>query len=539
MSTALIFYSFLFFILLVLPAGLIFLVLIFLDHECQLWQRIGPVIKPIAMKVNRYSAVVSLGNRYPGMAGFLNRRVDPHDPWGLPATMTGLVMIGGLWFFLGVVQDLVAKDPLVMLDIRIHNAVSLFRSNSMTTFMLFVTELGSTTVLTLICLGAALLALSKGHRRLVVVFSLALVATGFFSTGLKALIGHARPLDAIIRAQEASFPSGHLLSGAVMYGLIAALLLASEVRRSLRALGVMSLLLLIVGIGLSRLYLGVHWPSDLLGSLALALIILAALLFFLHQASSGRWINTYTLPVNSSAIRIAGSVSLLMAVLAAAVLANREEILLIKSPSVARSIAASALLVSLPPDLPRWSEDIIGGQMEPVSLILVGSEADLAEAFARAGWARADPPTPMRVLQEGIAAIRNVPDPTGPAPPAFLLDKPQGLTFEKPDAAGPSIRRRHHTRLWQTSTCLLPECRRIWLATASFDVGLEISQSLHIPTHRIDFTIDDERAFIAKALVQAGAQHMGAIPVSPPMQGKNAAGDPFGTDGQAVILVMP
>jgi hypothetical protein len=119
-----------------------------------------------------------------------------------------------------VLQDIVAKDPLVLLDIRLHNAVPLFRSAGMTRFMLVFTELGSATVLSLLCLGIALLALARGGRRLAVMFMLALAGTGLISVSLKALIGNARPIDAIISVHEASFPSGHMLSGTVVYGLL-------------------------------------------------------------------------------------------------------------------------------------------------------------------------------------------------------------------------------------------------------------------------------------------------------------------------------
>ena len=539
MPSAIIFYTLLFFALLVIPAGLILVALLFLDHERQLWRRMTSVAGPIGRMMARNPKVVAIGNRFPRLAGFLAHRLNPRDPWGLPATIAGGVMFFGLWFFLGVLQDLVAKDPLVLLDLRLHNAVPLFRTAGMTTFMLLVTQLGSATVLSLLCLGIALFALARGDRRLAVMFMLALVGTGLVSVSLKALIGNARPMNAIINVHEASFPSGHLLAGAVVYGLLGALLLGSRARRGVRAIGVTLLLLVIVGIGLSRLYLGVHWPSDLLGSLALALIILAALLFFLHHAEPIRWIDTFRLPVNSRAFRIAGSSALVTAVGALAILTSRQKILPIKPPVASYSLDISALRVSLPPDLPRWTEDLIGGRMEPVSLVLVGSEADLLSAFTRAGWARADPPTPIRVLQEAIAALRNLPDPTGPATPAFFMDRPQSFTFEKLDAPYPSIRRRHHTRLWQTPDCLAPDCRGIWVATASFDVGIEFSKSLHLPTHRIDSTLDKERAFIADALMQVGARHEGTVAVSSPLHGKNAAGDSFWTDGRAVVLVMP
>jgi hypothetical protein len=368
---------------------------------------------------------------------------------------------------------------------------------------------------------------------------LALAGTGLVSAILKALIGYARPIDAIISVQEASFPSGHMLSGTVVYGLLAALLLGSRVRRGVRALGITLLLLVIVGIGLSRLYLGVHWPSDLLGSLALALIVLASLLFFLHYDRPIGWIDTFKLPFGARALHISGGAVLFIALGAVVVLASQTKIVPIGPRSVAHSINIQALRISLPSDLPRWSEDLIGGRMEPISLVFVGPEEGLVDAFARAGWTRSDLPTPVRVLQEGGAALRNQPDPAGPATPAFFADRPQNLTFEKPDTGSPSIRRRHHTRLCQTAYCLAPNCRPVWVATASYDVGIELSQRLHLPTHRIDPAIDNERALIVTDLIRVGATQDGSVMVSRPLHGMNAAGDPFSTDGHAVVLVFP
>jgi LssY C-terminus/PAP2 superfamily len=324
-----------------------------------------------------------------------------------------------------------------------------------------------------------------------------------------------------------------------VYGLLAALLLGSHARRGVRAIGVTLLVLVMVGIGLSRLYLGVHWPSDLLGSLALALMVLAALSFFLHYAQPIRWIDTFGLPVNPGVTRLAGIAALVTALGATAVLSGQAKILTMEPPLARPTLDMGQLRSALPADLARWSEDLIGGRMEPISLVFVGSEDDIGRAFTRAGWSLADPPTPIRALKEGIAAMRNLPDPTGPATPAFFMDRPQSFTFEKPDTGRPSIRRRHHARLWPTPHCLVPGCRRVWVATASFDVGIELSQRLYLPTHRIDPDLDSERALIVAELVKVGAKREGSVTVLPPLHGSNAAGDPFWTDGQAVILAMP
>src|SRR5260370_14773149 len=539
MLSAIIFYTFLFLALVVVPAGLILVVLLFLEHERRLWQSVTPVIGHIGAMVAQRPAIFALRKRFPRTAYFLGRRLNSHDPWGLPATVAGLGILFGLWFFLGVLQDIVAKDPLVTLDIRLHTAVPLFRTMGMTWFMLTHTELDSDTVLSPLCFGIVVLALARQQRRLAATFMLALAGTGVIAAILKALFGYARPIDAIISVQEASLPSGHMLSGTVVYGFLATLLLGSRVRRGVRALGITLLLLVIVGIGLSRLYFGVHWPSDLLGSIALALILLACLLFFLHYDHPIRWIDTFPMLLRPRALHITGSAVLVIAIGAIAVLASRTKMVPIGPPPAAHELDILALRASLPPALPRWSEDLIGGRMEPISLVFVGSEKDLVDAFTRAGWMRAALPTPLRVVQEGVAALRNQPDLSGPATPAFFADRPQNLTFEKPDTGSPSIRRRHHTRLWQTTYCLAPNCRPVWVATASYDVGVEFSQRTHLPTHRSDPAIDDQRALIATDLLHVGATQEGSVMVSRPLHGMNAAGDPYSTDGRALVLVLP
>jgi hypothetical protein len=237
-----------------------------------------------------------------------------------------------------------------------------------------------------------------------------------------------------------------------------------------------------------------------------------------------------------SILRIIGIAVLIASLLAGAFMMRHTKIVSVGPPASSRTVPLSALIADLPPDLPRYSEGLIGEKMEPISLVLVGSKEQIIAAFQRAGWTLADLPTPVRVMREGLAALANRPDPSGPATPAFLADRPQALTFEKPDPTAPGIRRRHHARVWQTPYCLEPECQPIWVATASFDVGVEMSKTLYLPTHRIDPNIDAERALIVTDLTRAGARVLGTTTVVSPLRGTNAAGDAFTTDGRAVIL---
>ena len=539
MLAAVLFYSFLFLALVVLPALLILTFLLFIDHERRFWKRVSPKVGPAAKRFWARPGVQRIRERYPRTLSFLGRRLDPHDPWGLTATTATVVVLLGLWFFAGLVREMVGKDPLALLDVRLHNSVPLFRSPGMTWFMLALTETGSPAVLWVVCIGSALIALSRGNRRLAAALILAIAGTGLLSTLLKALFRHARPTDALIAAHESSFPSGHMLSGAVVYGLFASLVLRTSLRKGTRAMVTALILLLVVGIGLSRLYLGVHWPSDLLGSLALALVCLTLLLFFLHYEGTLPYLDEMTIPLSASALRIAGVILLIASAATGAYLARRTKMVMIGPPHAGQPVATTALLAALPADIPRRSEGLIGEAMEPVSLVLIGSKEQVVSSFQRGGWTLADLPTPIHVVREALAALSNQPDANGPATPAYIADRPQTLTFEKPDPAAPGIRRRHHTRVWQTAYCAGNPCQTVWVATASFDVGMELSKKLHLPTHRIDPDIDAERALIVTDLGAAGMRQLGLVTVVPPLHGTNAAGDAFSTDGRAALLVAP
>ncbi len=149
-----------------------------------------------------------------------------------------------------------------------------------------VTALGGVTVLTFLTLAAAGF-LWLLRRRGTALYLLASVASGVaLSTTAKALFDRPRP-DLVPHGSvvyTASFPSGHALMAAVVYLTLAVLVALTFPERRLRVY-VMSLAVLVtVAVGLSRVYLGVHWPTDVLagwaagGAWALACAALALLL---------------------------------------------------------------------------------------------------------------------------------------------------------------------------------------------------------------------------------------------------------------------
>ena len=132
--------------------------------------------------------------------------------------------------------------------------------------MVDITALGGTSVLTLITVVVAgyLLAARKAATA---AFVVAAVAGGSLASSLlKLAFARARPdvVGHLVEVYSASFPSGHALNSAVTYLTLGALIARAEDSRTLRAYAIAVAVGLTLVIGFSRVYLGVHWPSDVL-----------------------------------------------------------------------------------------------------------------------------------------------------------------------------------------------------------------------------------------------------------------------------------
>lgn len=135
-----------------------------------------------------------------------------------------------------------------------------------------LSTLGSSVVAVMIVLVASAFLWIGRHRWTLAVLWSAMLGSAVLSTTLKAAFARPRPmLWERTHASEASFPSGHAMSAVVIYGTLAYLVARLESERWMRFLtfGVAGVAILIIG--LTRLYLGVHYPSDVIAGYAVAL----------------------------------------------------------------------------------------------------------------------------------------------------------------------------------------------------------------------------------------------------------------------------
>ncbi|GJD19991.1 hypothetical protein RIVM261_049470 [Rivularia sp. IAM M-261] len=165
-----------------------------------------------------------------------------------------------------------------------------FSNPALDNLMLFITNLGNPTTVVIVAFITLAILLWRRYRLEIMIFILTCLGGVILNTGLKLFFSKPRPQlwNQLITEKSFSFPSGHAIGSMVLYGFIAYLLAFHYPRFS--GLIYIVAVILIGAIGLSRLYLGVHWPTDIIagygvGFLWLTICITMLKLQRMRQAS--------------------------------------------------------------------------------------------------------------------------------------------------------------------------------------------------------------------------------------------------------------
>lgn len=183
-----------------------------------------------------------------------------------------LLIAGGMWGFVALTDE-IREGEQFRLDRQI---LLLFRDPGdpadpigpewLESAVRDVTALGGTTIITMMTLVTAGYLLMSGKRHAALLVIAAILGAGVLSFAIKAGIERPRPelFPHGVEVYTASFPSGHATGSAATYLTLGALLARFQRRRRLKIYLMSVAVLLTLMIGVSRLYLGVHWPTDVL-----------------------------------------------------------------------------------------------------------------------------------------------------------------------------------------------------------------------------------------------------------------------------------
>jgi len=194
----------------------------------------------------------------------------------------GLLVAGlALWGFAQIADEVLEKESQAF-DSAILLALRRLHTPVLDRVMTSVTVLGEPVILLGVGLGLGIWLLMRGLREQAITLAIAAAGAGGLNYLLKELFRRSRPAlwERIVDVKHYSFPSGHAMVSLVVYGAIG-YLLAIHFRRW-RLLIIASTILLVTAIGLSRLYLGVHWPTDVIAGYAAGIVWLMACILSLE-----------------------------------------------------------------------------------------------------------------------------------------------------------------------------------------------------------------------------------------------------------------
>ncbi len=186
----------------------------------------------------------------------------------------GLASAVGASFFFAWLADEVLEGDTKTFDQTVRVFVHGFASESLTALMRFITMLGSTLFLSSLCVSVFVIFIIKNWKRAAILLMTTMAGAVILNFALKVSFGRVRPVPFFDTPlpDSYSFPSGHSLYAACFYGVLAWLVTARIQNKSLRILIWSFAVSLALLIGLSRIYLGVHYPSDVIAGFAAAIV---------------------------------------------------------------------------------------------------------------------------------------------------------------------------------------------------------------------------------------------------------------------------
>tara|TARA_R110000765_G_scaffold61812_2_gene119677 strand:- start:945 stop:1682 length:738 start_codon:yes stop_codon:yes gene_type:complete len=200
---------------------------------------------------------------------FLANKLNQYNttlPYVITVIVALIVVVGGINLFIELTETL-KTDLLATYDTTITDYVISYRSPNLTSYFKFMTNVGDVYGYLIVLVIFLLLSLLVFKRwKYVVQATLVLALATVSNMMLKRFIDRARPgIEHLVSVETLSYPSGHAMSAMAFYGFLIFLVTKFKIHKVIKYALIAILILLILSIGISRIYLGVHFPSDIAG----------------------------------------------------------------------------------------------------------------------------------------------------------------------------------------------------------------------------------------------------------------------------------
>lgn len=230
-----------------------------------------------------------LHQRAPVFWKFVKYRFKRGERYGLAFTLAFLIVLACTWAFLFVAESIAAQQALYRFDFTVQRFMSGLLSPELTAWFIFITDLGGNrgTMVGAIAVCLVLLFMRRWWDLFGMAFATA--GGGLLQAGLKLFFERARPAEKVIDAGGFSFPSGHATAAMVFFGYL--IYLAWKDIRSLagRLAATVVCVLMILLIGVSRVYLNVHWLTDVMGGFTAGFVWLCLSIYIVRTVEAPPW----------------------------------------------------------------------------------------------------------------------------------------------------------------------------------------------------------------------------------------------------------
>lgn len=414
-------------------AGIIFLALILLIALATRWLTnwFGPHLTSF-----RQSLVARAPGRRGRIPDWIAATLDPSHPHATEMLVSAGALLIALPLFFLLLSEIGPNEQLVLSDAAISNFMGSLRTMATDRVMIFFTLLGDTRVTLPVALAAgAWLAWRRAWHPLLGL-AIATSSAVLFVPLMKYAMQRTRPIDLYAGVDSFSFPSGHATINAVFYGIIA-YLIAQDLPKWGKVFIYSIFAFLVAMICLSRIYLGAHWPSDVIGGLLFAAAVAACYALFTggrpHEIGSLKFA-AFTMGV----FLVAASIN---------VRQGLDRAVVSYTPRIEITpIDGAAWEAGLWKNLPARRIDLGGETEEPMTLQWSGTDNAIRNELVSNGWS---PTVPLSLLSLGNMLTPQTDPRQLPVLPTLNDGNSPSITMTKLDSS-PNTPKRLVLRLWPT-----------------------------------------------------------------------------------------
>lgn len=522
-----------YFILLVVSIFLIFALIKFLITKyLKLFVSLNlELFNFLKKKLLSNSHIRTFVEKHTNIIQFLINRVKNDNFLGLPFTILAIIILYLTNAYIWLTDTVLDWEIITQVDIRLSNFFYYINDFKINKIFLFISYLWNNIIVLLVTfITSVILFLRWKKYEILWLFASVSIST-IIAVLSKAIIARPRPKLAIYLENWYSFPSFHAVISVALYWFIIRLFLAQIKKWQTKINIIFGWIIIAFFIWLSRLYLNVHYLSDVISGWFLWFLWLTfwiTIIWYLkHRTKQKKEI--YFKKYNKIIISCITLFWMIFSVFYYKTYYN--DIIFLKNSEINYTqINNLKDFLDTKPHL-KYTETITWRETEPINFVfIVQNENELLKSFKKSWWEEADKLWRNSLMKTWKAIIKNTQYDTAPITPLYWNRKIQTLWFQKLTKEA-NIRYRHHIRIWKSDYKIWENY--IYFGCWVYDNWLKRG----IITHKIDPDLDKERDYTFNDLVSTRfINKFELITLENTFKWTNFSWDEFFTDGKAYVL---